>query len=149
MKYVEAPEEYTGPNRSMFLAGGISNCPNWQREIALKLNDTDLTVYNPRRDNFPMGDLVEGKKQIRWEWKYLQEADYISFWFPKETLCPITLFELGSWSMSDKKIFVGCHLDYARRFDVEEQLELRRPEVEIVYDLYRLLAQIIEYHNVL
>jgi len=147
MKYVEAPSEYSGDEYSIFLAGGISRCPNWQQELVLRLSDTDLIVYNPRRANFPMGNELEGIKQIRWEWDYLQKVDYISFWFPKETLCPITLFELGSWSMSETKLFVGCHPDYPRRFDVEVQLSLRCPEIKIVYDIDCLARQIIDYHS--
>ena len=149
MKYVEAPNEVSGSRvaTELFLAGGISNCPNWQQELVMKLQDTDLIIFNPRRANFPMGDEEAGRKQIAWEWKYLQRADYISFWFPRETLCPITLFELGSWSMSETKLFVGCHPDYPRRFDVEIQLALRCPEIKVVYDLNCLAGQIIEYHN--
>lgn len=143
MKYVEAPKRhwYSG-NTSVFLAGGISNCPNWQIELVNKLKDTDLFFLNPRRHNFPMGDKEEGMKQIKWEFAHIKRADMISFWFPKETLCPITLFELGACSMMDKPIFVGCHPDYKRRFDVEIQLELRRPEVEIVYSLDDLANQL-------
>ena len=38
--------------------------------------------------------------------------------FPAETLCPITLYELGTWTQrglhSDTKIFVGCDPNYKR-----------------------------------
>lgn len=143
MKYVEAPNRlwYSG-RTSVFLAGGISNCPNWQHELANKLRDTELFLINPRRHNFPMGDQVEGEKQIKWEHNYLRRANVVSFWFPEETLCPITLFELGAVSATDKPLFVGCHPNYKRKFDIEIQLELRRPEVEIVYDIESLAKQL-------
>ena len=139
MKYVEAPSTL-GP--SVFLAGGITGCPDWQKEFVDKLRDTNLIIYNPRRANFPMGDKEEGLRQIKWEAKHLDKATCIVFWFPKETICPIVLFELGSWSMTDKPIFVGIHPDYSRRFDVETQLEIRRPDVITVYSLDDLADQL-------
>ena len=147
MRYIEAPMKYWGKEISLFMAGGISNCPDWQYDLVDKLRETDLIVYNPRRSNFPMGNMTEGLRQIEWEHDFLKDADIISFWFPKETLCPIALFELGSWSMTDKPIFVGCHPDYKRRFDVETQLRLRHPYVKVVYDLDCLARQIIDYHS--
>jgi len=39
--------------------------------------------------------------------------------FPCETLCPITLYELGTWSILSQqtgaKLFVGCHPEYKRK----------------------------------
>jgi hypothetical protein len=62
--------------------------------------------------------------QIKWEFDHLKESDIIMFWFPKETVCPVTLFELGKWAMSDTDVIVGCHPEYIRKFDVECQLSL-------------------------
>ncbi len=148
MKYVEAPSEVSGPWTSVFLAGGISNCPDWQKEFVDKIRDTELVVYNPRRANFPMGDKEEGLRQIKWEAEYLHKASCIIFWFPKETICPIVLFELGSWSMTKKPIFVGIHPDYSRRFDVETQLEIRRPDVTVVYSLDDLADRLREWDHI-
>ena len=143
MKYIEAPDIAYGSQPSIFLAGGISGCSNWQNELVEMLKDTPLTIYNPRRENFPMGDLEEGKKQIEWEYQHLRKSWFVSFWFPCETLNPITLFELGTVCSGDKIVFVGCHPDYKRRFDVEQQLKLRRPEVEVVYSIDSLAKQIL------
>jgi len=30
MKYVQAPNKYSGKEKSIFLAGGITGCPDWQ-----------------------------------------------------------------------------------------------------------------------
>ena len=144
MRYVEAPDtgENLPPGFSVFLAGGISGCPDWQKELVDKLRDTDLIIYNPRQAHFPMGDKEAGLRQIKWEAHYLEKPSCIIFWFPMETICPIVLFELGSWSMTEKPIFVGCHPDYSRRFDVETQLVIRRPDVKVVYDLKCLADQL-------
>ena len=106
-----------------------------------------MIIFNPRREDFPINDASAAAQQIKWEYDYLRKADFISFWFPKETLCPIVLYELGAWSMDKKKIFVGMHPEYARRADVEIQTRLARPEVGIVYTLDNLAKQIIQYNG--
>lgn len=142
MKYIQAPEEYRGVGTYVFLAGGISGCPDWQTSLALQLVSTDLVLFSPRRDNFPMDDPSAAEGQIRWEFEHLRSADAISFWFPWETLCPIVLYELGAWSMTDKPIFVGAHPQYKRKQDVIIQTGLVRPEVQVVFSLVELAAQI-------
>ena len=142
MKYIEALEEYNGNETSIFLAGGITGCSGWQDEIVKRLQDTELTVLNPRRKHFPMGDLDASLEQIAWEHRHLRKATMIAFWFPSETLCPIALYELGSWSMTNKKIFVGAHPDYKRKQDVEIQTKLARPDIKIVYSIDDLAGQI-------
>lgn len=141
MRYIECPDTYQGNGRTLFLAGGITGCADWQSEIATLLNDTAWVLLNPRRKNFPQHDPAAAERQIRWEHDHLRAASAILFWFPSETLCPITLYELGVCSMMDKPLFIGLHPDYARRIDVEIQTRLVRPEVKIVYSLSVLAAQ--------
>lgn len=150
MKYLEAPTEYikTVENeKSLFLGGGITNCPDWQSELIGLLKEDDLVLLNPRRANFPMGDPNASKEQIKWEYRHLRKANAIMFWFPKETLCPIVLYELGAHSMTNKPLFIGVHSDYARKLDVEIQTILVRPEIEIVYDLDSLAEQIKKWNG--
>lgn len=144
MRYFESPQELEkAPGQtSVFLAGGITNCPEWQRAMVELLSESDLALVNPRRANFPIHDPSAAEKQITWEYHHLRMVDAILFWFPCETICPIVLYELGAWSMSDKPIFVGVHSDYERRRDVEIQMALARPEIEIVYSLGDLAHQV-------
>ena len=149
MNYIEAPDEFTGKETSLFLAGGITRCPDWQQEVVKALKYEPITLLNPRRKNFPIGDSTASLEQIKWEHRHLRKASAISFWFPHETLCPIVLYELGAWSMTDKPIFVGVHPDYRRRVDVEIQTSLVRPEVKICYSIQDLVGQILYWiHNV-
>ena len=143
MLYIEAPTEYTGADPSVFLAGGITGCGNWQREFAETLRDTDLVVLNPHRARFPTGDPAAAEGQIRWEFRHLRRATARLFWFPSPTLCPIALFELGAWSRGDEPLFVGVDPAYARRTDVEVQMKLARPDVTVVYSLRDLTKQVI------
>lgn len=143
---IYAPEEYTG-NNAIFIGGGISNCPDWQTELIDKLKGLDIDFLNPRRLDFDITNSCISGEQIKWEHNYLRKANEILFWFCKETLCPITLYELGSWSMTNKKIFVGVEPGYKRLFDVELQTNLVRPDIEIVYSLGSLANQILQYYN--
>jgi hypothetical protein len=146
MRYIEALEVYepTPDELAVFLGGGITGCPDWQAEIVAKLSDVEsLTLLNPRRANFPINDPSASEAQIKWEFEHLRKADAILFWFPKETLCPITLFELGAWLMSGKQLFVGVHPDYARRQDIEVQTKLAKAgRLKIFYSLDDLATQV-------
>ena len=102
------------------------------------LSDTDITILNPRRANFPIQDPKAADLQI----SALRDAMAISFWFPKETICPIVLYELGAFSTHTKSIFVGVHPEYQRRQDVEIQMRLARPDLSIVYSLQDLASQL-------
>lgn len=149
MRYIESPARYDTIEPSemevptVFLAGGITNCPQWQQKMVTLLSDTNLILLNPRRADFPVGDPSAAVEQITWEHKHLRFADAILFWFPRETLCPIVLYELGAWSMTDKPIFVGVHPLYERRQDVEIQTKLARPDVKIWHSLELLAAAVI------
>lgn len=141
LRMITSPEEYEKtPGRvSLFLAGGISGCPDWQ---SLVMNTVlvryPIDLLNPRRVSFNVGDPAAAPAQIKWEFDHLRRADGILFWFCKETIQPIALFELGAWSMTNKPLFVGADPDYPRLFDIQQQLPLARPELSV--DLMGLAA---------
>ncbi len=141
MKYIEAPNVFSGDGISLFLAGGISNCYDWQKDLVSLLKDTEITLLNPRRANFVLTPENE-EEQIKWEFEYLDKTDATSFWFPEETVCPVTLYELGKQTRANKPIFVGVHNNYSRKRDVIIQLNLVRPEIEVVHSLENLSEQI-------
>lgn len=146
MEYVECPDTaITSP--SVFLAGGITGCPDWQSVFVKHLQASSLTVFNPRRVQFPIDDPTAASEQIQWEYKHLRQADAIAFWFPWETLCPIALYELGAWSMTAKPLVVGVHPHYPRRSDVEIQTALVRPDIQIAYSLTDLANQLLNWQQ--
>jgi hypothetical protein len=101
MVYVEAPDrKYPQHLSSLFIAGSITDAPNWQKDLVKKLDNLDIVIFNPRRKGFDVRDPANSVEQINWEYDMLETADMISFWFCKETLSPITLFELGKVSQS-------------------------------------------------
>ncbi len=126
MKYIESPEEWDECDRpAVFLAGGITGCPDWQKELTAMLTGTDYVVLNPRRENFPIGNPRAAEDQITWEFLHLRRASVVSFWFCKESVQPIALFELGAWSRGkDPAVIVGVEPSYPREQDVRIQMGL-------------------------
>jgi len=109
VNYVECPQKFEddGKKISIFMAGGISGCSDWQTDLKEKLHSriSRLVLINPRRHNFNSKDESLTRGQITWEFQHLRLASAILFWFPKETLCPITLYELGCWNMVSDAFF--------------------------------------------
>ncbi|MBD3197498.1 MAG: hypothetical protein GF317_20765 [Candidatus Lokiarchaeota archaeon] len=152
IQYIEAPAIYEVEVNDipLFLAGGITNCPNWQKEFKSLLekyvDDSNLVILNPRRENFPIGDPNEAFKQIKWEWEMFQKAKIISFWFSRGSLNPIVLFEYGKWLVQkEKPLFVGIDPQYSRKQDVEIQTRLERKDISLVYSLEALANEIKNY----
>ena len=134
---------------SVFMAGGITGCPDWQatfKTFLLPPEQEDHVVWlNPRRDNFDVTDPSMSEAQIEWEYEYLNSAETVLFWFPKETLCPITLFELGYQLGKGNTVFVGTDPEYKRRFDVVKQCSLAVPSIEVADNLDDLVGQVLEW----
>ena len=139
------PPKYTPVkdwHNTIFLAGGISNCPNWQNIAVDLLQETSLTIINPRNDNY--SDSPESAEaQIKWEYYYITRAEIVLFWFPQDTLCPITLFEYGRALVGKQRLYVGNHPGYQRKLDLKIQTRLERPELVIHHNLYSLLDDVI------
>jgi hypothetical protein len=141
--YVECPDVYVPRGqRSLFLGGGITGCPDWRSDLRRALHGAPWVLLNPRRTHFDIHDERAAQAQIEWEHHHLHLADAVLFWFCAESLQPITLYELGSWSRSAKPLFVGVHPGYARRIDVMAQTRLARPDVRVVDSLDALAAQV-------
>ncbi len=138
MHYIEAPEQlptiHRDRDRFLFLAGGITNCPDWQTEMVNRLTceEDDLFVLNPRRKNFPINDPKAALEQIKWEYEALMRAHAIVFWFSRGSLNPIVLFEygkeLGRNESMRRPLLVGCDPEYPRKQDVQIQTDLAFPD---------------------
>lgn len=102
MRVIRAVDSYYRERNDIcvFLAGGITNCPNWQDDVIQKLSkkqNTDmLVIFNPRRENFPIHDPDASVEQIEWEYKWLERMDIFSMYFSSgESDQPICMYELG------------------------------------------------------
>ena len=150
---VTAPDEFQKKfGVKVFLAGGITNCPNWQKDVIecvkkhfnlycnedLYVNEkygnhADLVIFNPRRENFPIHDPSAAKEQIEWEFNALEKCDVFSMYFSSgESDQPICMYELGRniCRMQDKSIYwksrivVTVENGYRRKDDVIIQSRL-------------------------
>lgn len=151
MRYVEAVTEFdTSPRPHVFMAGGITNCPDWQQELRTLLEDVPHgTLLNPRRANFPIGDPDAAQEQIAWEHRALWQADVFSMWFSVGSVQPICMFELGAhlsrWRLIAgcpyphkavlKAVAIGADPDYVRLQDVIIQTALIDPSLAITATL--------------
>lgn len=162
-QYIEAPNKVKIRNSlSIFLAGGISNCEDWQSKASKALSRQDyLTVVNPRRNDWKMdkNEVEESVIQIAWEFDYIRRVSDVLFWFTDDTLQPITLYELGAalernhkyWDESEnpqgQRIFLGADKAYKRLLDVKVQAKLVGYKWEIRDNLETLLKDVVQYHK--
>jgi hypothetical protein len=141
--FIKAPEEMNPEDSrpTLFLAGTITGAEDWQKSATEYLATTrpDILVINPRQDNFNVKDPTAADKQVEWEHNKLSFADGILFWFPKEGISAITMFELGHYITSPVFIYVGCHPEFWRAFDVNKQLSLKVPNLKVHKTLIDLL----------
>ncbi len=138
--YIEAPAPIPARGRCVFLAGGITGCPDWQAEAAAALGDLDVILLNPRRRATPQRR--DAAEQIGWEYHGLRRADLVLFWFPaSQSVQPISLYELGAHAAGGKRIVVGADPGYLRRADVVLQLSHARPGVVVHGTLADALAE--------
>jgi hypothetical protein len=105
-------------------------------------------VFNPRRKDFDVNDKNATPIQIKWERDFLTQSDVISFWFCKDQIQPISLFELGKYGFSGKhKIVIGVDPGYPRKQDIYYQTKLEMPDMKIFDSLDDLAKAIVEECN--
>ena len=149
MIYVESPQIYhLAPKPWVFMAGGITNCPDWQQDLRRLLESDEVpgSMLNPRRANFPIDDPNAARQQIEWEFHALNMANVFSVWFSAgPSPQPICMYELGRhlarWEEQDRydrkrgagglEICIGVEPGYVREQDVRIQTELVTEYVEI------------------
>jgi hypothetical protein len=111
--------------RSVFLAGSIEMgvAENWQPRVGKYLDDRNVTVFNPRRDDWDSSWKQEiGNEQfygqVSWEMTALEISSCIFMYFDPATKSPISLLELGLHA-ADKKMIVGCPDGFYRKGNVQ------------------------------
>ena len=107
-----------------------------------------LFVSQLTLDECGNGDPDAAKDQIAWEYNALRLADIVSFWFCKETIQPIVLYELGATLMRSMepdgpKVVIGMEHGYPRAQDVEIQTKLALGKSGNIVHCHELLAALI------
>lgn len=122
---IKAPAHFDDLSPSVFLAGSIEMgaAENWQEHITRLLADTDITILNPRRDDWDSSWVQsihnpQFRQQVEWELSAMEHADVIVMHFEPNTKSPITLLEFGLFARSGKLI-VHCPDGFWRKGNVE------------------------------
>ena len=145
--------EIKAPNRSpdsnatsVFLAGSIEmgKAELWQKHLVRELKDTDIVLYNPRRDvwDSSLKQTIENaqfNEQVTWELLHLEKADIIALYFDPDTISPISLLELGLFARTNKLI-VCCPHGFWRKGNVDIICE--RYKIEQVNSIDELIERI-------
>lgn len=141
-RVVTAPEPLTsrlidGP--VVFVAGGITACPDWQATVTVALEHDHVVLLNPRRAEFDLDDPDATEKQVRWEYEHRwhESLSYMLFWFPgSSSTQPIAMLELGeALARRELPIFVGADPEFPRYRDVLLQCRVARPDLTVHTDL--------------
>lgn len=124
---------------SVFLAGGITKCDDWQADVIKELEFDTVSIFNPRRKEFDITNKSDSYSQIEWEFDRLEKADIFSMYFcNSESVQPICMYELGrniarmqckypnDWM---DRIVISVEEGYSRRLDVIAQVNLAAPKL--------------------
>ena len=148
MRVVVAPYFFSLAKQHItcFLAGGITNCWEWQDKVINELksySDTGaLVVMNPRRPDFPINDPNAAPQQIMWEFYWLERCDIFSMYFAasEQSDQPICMYELGRNVIAMQhrfpesymnRIVISCEDGYRRETDVKTQMNLALGQITI------------------
>jgi len=136
---ITAPNIETPVFPSVFLAGGITNCDDWQQKVIEELKYKDITIFNPRQNQFDVTDKSASYRQIVWEYERLEKMDIFAMYFcNSDSDQPICMYELGrnilrmqnrfpsSWQ---KRIIISVEDGYKRQEDVIIQTSLCAPDL--------------------
>jgi hypothetical protein len=130
MQVITAPERKPITNQSIFLAGTIDDgkSEDWQSKLIEEFSEYNITILNPRRNNW--GDLSDNelRKQITWELDHLEKADIIFMYIIGTSKSPISLLEMGI-HIKDSKLIVVCEPEFYRYDNVRITCEYYNAEL--------------------
>ena len=125
MVEIKPPNSGEIQGSTVFLAGSIEMgvAEDWQTKVANRFEKHQITLYNPRRDEWNSSWKQKQKEsnfneQVNWEMNNLEDCDIIFMYFDPGTKSPISLLELGLHADSGKMIVV-CPDGFWRKGNVE------------------------------
>lgn len=127
MRVLTPPSELDlfGLGRSVFLAGSIEmgTAENWQERVIERWKDEEVTILNPRRDDWDSSweqraDNAPFREQVEWELDAQLLCTAILMHFVPGTQSPISLLELGLFAPTTD-MFVCCPEGFWRKGNVD------------------------------
>jgi hypothetical protein len=131
---------------SVFLAGSIDMgaAEDWQAQVVHALQDLDIVVLNPRREEWD-ASWVQSisnprfREQVEWELSGLEQASLVAMYFAPRTKAPVTLLELGLCARGGRLV-ACCPEGYWRQGNVE--VVCQRYGVPLLPTLAELAAEV-------
>ena len=127
----DSSEQRTINPIAIFLAGSIEmgSATDWQEKVQKELSGLDVTVYNPRRNDWDaswkQGQFEEPfRTQVLWELGHLNASDIVFFYFDPNTKSPISLLELGMQAGVNQTTIVVCPDGFYRKGNVDIVCEM-------------------------
>ena len=149
MKVIKAPEELRIQSPSIFLAGSIEmgKAVDWQTQVTNALRDKDVTILNPRRDDWDSSweqkiENPQFREQVEWELDALTRASLIVMYFDPKTMSPISLLELGLHAQRGFNVIVCCPEGFWRKGNVD--IVCKRYRISTCSTLDELIQRILE-----
>jgi len=135
-------------SNSVFLAGSIEQdtAENWQNYIIKKLDNKDIVILNPRRENWDSSwkeDILNPVfyEQVNWELEALEKAALIVMYFDPNTKSPISLLELGLFAKTGKMV-VCCPSGFWKKGNVDIVCKTYQiPQVDEIDGLVSLIIE--------
>lgn len=148
--------DYSSDWPKIFLAGSIDmgKAENWQERLERELEEHNVIIYNPRRDDWDSSWVQDisnpqFKEQVEWELDHINDSDLVLFYFDPNGPAPITLMELGYVIGNEQWCLVCCPEGYWRRGNV--QVMTQKHVVPMVDDIESFIAaakrMVIEMEN--
>ena len=106
----------------------MGTAEKWQDRVVKMLNDTNVIILNPRRDDWDWTweqsiNNPKFKEQVEWELDNILHSDIVLVYFDKNAKSPITLLELGLISEQElgyiKDVIVVCPEGFWRKGNVD------------------------------
>lgn len=149
MKVIKAPEELHIQSPSIFLAGSIEmgKAVDWQTQITNSLQNKDITILNPRRNDWDSSweqniDNPQFREQVEWELDALTKANLIVMYFDPKTMSPISLMELGLFAQRGYSMIVCCPEGFWRKGNVD--IVCKRYKISTCSNLDELIQRTLE-----
>ena len=143
MKVIKAPERYTLTSPGIFLAGSIEmgKAEKWQDRVTEALKDMNVTILNPRRDDWDDSweqkiENAQFREHVEWELGAMEKATKILMYFDPPTKSPISLLELGLHA-HDKKLIVCCPEGFWKKGNVD--IVCKRYKISTVESIDKLV----------
>ena len=147
-KEIKAPNPYKTDGFTIFLGGAIDQgeAEDWQAKVVEALEDLDVTILNPRRDNWDSSweqdiENKEFRQQVEWELKAQEDASLVIYVLLEDSKGPVTMLEIGHFA-PDKDAVLCIEEGFYRQGNLD--IFAKRYKIPIYHDFDEMLDDLHE-----